>query len=321
MPQTNMPEISVIIPVYNQERYLNQCLDSVLTQSFQELEVLCIDDGSTDRSFEILETYAAKDLRLHILRQQNQGAGAARNYGLRQARGKYLSFLDSDDFFEPDMLLKAYQKAEADQADFVVFDSDQYHTDQNKFIPCPWAIRKGDIPPYNPFTYRQLTDNIFESFVGWAWDKLYLHSFVQKESLWFQEQRTSNDLLFVFSALVAAKRISVVDEVLAHQRRGNQSSLSNTREKSWFCFYDALTALREYLKKRGIFWELERDFVNYALHFSLWNLNTLAEPTHGLLEKKLKEEWFGKLGVAGRDKRYFYNSPEYQQYWALMKIG
>ena len=124
----------------------------------------------------------------------------------------------------------------------------------------------------------------------------------------------------MFSALVAAKRISVVREVLAHQRRGNQKPLSNTREKSWFCFYDALTALREYLKQQGVFWELERDFVNYALHFSLWNLNTLAEPSKGMLREKLCREWFGELGITGRSDAYFYNKQELKEYKTLINV-
>ena len=106
----------------------------------------------------------------------------------------------------------------------------------------------------------------------------------------FQEQRISNDILFVFSALVIAKRIAVVDRVLAHQRRGSSKTLSVTREKSWYCFYNVLIALRERLQAKNIFGELEKDFVNYALHVSLWNLNTLKEPTQQVLKEKLDEE-------------------------------
>ena len=147
-----------------------------------------------------------------------------------------------------------------------------------------------------------------------------MSSFIKGNNLWFQEQRTTNDLLFVFSALVAAKRISIVDQVLAHQRIQNQNSLSNTREKSWYCFYDALTALREYLKKQGIFWELERDFINYALHFSLWNLNTLAEPSRGLLKEKLCREWFRGMEIENKTETYFYDVREYQQYCMVTKF-
>ena len=166
MQPSTTPEISVIIPVYNQELYLEQCLDSVLGQTLRDIEVLCIDDGSLDRSAEILKRYAKQDPRLTVIQQENQGAGTARNCGLRLAKGKYLSFLDSDDFFEPDMLLKAYQRAEKEKADFVVFNSDQYLTNEGVFDSCSWIIRQEDIPPYSPFSYRQLTDNIFKTFVG-----------------------------------------------------------------------------------------------------------------------------------------------------------
>ena len=170
-----------------------------------------------------------------------------------------------------------------------------------------------------PFSYRQLTGNVFKTFVGWAWDKLYRRSFVLSHDLWFQEQRTTNDMLFVFSALVLAKRIAVVNKVFAHQRKGSSQTLSVTREKSWHCFYDALLALRQRLKNEGIFWELEKDYINYALHFSLWNLNTLAEPSQSLLKEKLLSEWFTELGITGKPREYFYNQSEYAQYLKLRK--
>lgn len=315
-----MVQVSVIIPVYNAEKYLSKCLESVMSQTLQEIEIICVDDGSSDRSLEILKECQEKDGRIKVIAQQNAGAGAARNRGLREASGEYLSFLDADDFFESDMLAEAFETAEKYQADFVVFNSDQYHMDKECFVEVPWVLRMKDIPPYMPFTYRQLTDNVFKTFVGWAWDKLYRRSFVMEHDLWFQEQRTSNDMLFVFSALVVAKRIAIVDKVLAHQRRGGSESLSVTREKSWHCFHDALSALKKRLADEGIFWELEQDYINYALHFSLWHLNSLAEPTHQLLENKLRVEWFAEFGITDKPESYFYNRKEYAQFAQLMKM-
>ncbi len=315
-----MIKVSIIIPVYNVEAYLSQCLDSVTAQTLKDIEIICVDDGSSDRSLDILKEYQAKDPRIQIICQKNAGAGAARNAGLRKAQGEYLSFLDSDDFFEPDMLELAYNQIEQYQADFVVFNSDQYHMDKKEFVSIPWVLRIHDIPPYMPFSHRQLTDNVFKTFVGWAWDKLYRRSFVLEHNLWFQEQRTSNDMLFVFSALILAKRIAIVNKVLAHQRRGGSGSLSVTREKSWQCFYDALTALRRRIQDEGMYWELEQDYINYALHFSLWNLNTLAEPTHQMLQDKLCREWFAELGIEGKPEQYFYNQKEYKQYQELMQL-
>lgn len=314
-----MAKVSVIIPVYNAELYLRQCLDSVVNQTLQDIEIICVDDGSSDNSISILKEYAARDSRLRIIREKNRGAGAARNQGLREAGGEYLSFLDSDDFFELDMLEKAVARAEEYQAQIVVFNSDQYHMDKRKFVHEPWVMVKEDLPPYMPFTYRQLTGNIFLTFVGWAWDKLYRRDFVEEHNLRFQEQRTTNDMLFVFSALVLSKRMAVLDEVLAHQRRGSGNTLSVTREKSWHCFYDALTALRDLLKSENLYWELEQDFINYALHFSLWHLNSLAEPSHMLLKRKLRSAWFADLGITGKPRSYFYNQNEYAQFEQLVK--
>lgn len=312
-----MPLVSVIIPVYNVEHYLRQCLDSVRAQTLSDIEIICVNDSSTDGSLDILEDYAKKDSRIQVVTQPNGGAGAARNKGLSMAKGKYLSFLDSDDFFEPDMLELAYKKAEEDKADFVVFNSDQYYTDKKKFVEVPWTLRIKELPPYMPFNHRQMTDNIFKVFVGWAWDKLYSREFVENNHLLFQEQRTSNDMLFVFSAVAIAKRISIVNKVLAHQRRDAKDSLSKTRENSWYCFYDALTALRDRLQAEGIYKETEKDYINYALHAVLWNINTLAEPTRSKLIDKMKQEWFEDLGIAGKSENYFYNKKEYKQYKKL----
>lgn len=311
------PLVSVIIPVYNVEQYLRQCLDSVVNQTLKDIEIICVNDSSTDNSLAILNEYVARDSRIKVITQPNGGAGAARNNGLSASTGKYLSFLDSDDFFEPDMLELAYEKAEEDKADFVVFQSDQYYTDDDKFVQVAWTLREKEIPPYTPFSHRQMTDNIFKVFVGWAWDKLYNREFVEQNHLLFQEQRTSNDMLFVFSAVAIAKRITIVKKVLAHQRRDAKDSLSKTRENSWYCFYDALLALRERLKSEGLYRELEKDYINYALHFSLWNINTLAEPTKTKLITKMKSEWFEELGIKGKSEEYFYNKKEYKQYTKL----
>ncbi len=315
------PIVSVIMPVYNNEKYLEQCLDSIVNQSLTDIEIICVDDGSEDSSAEILQRYAEKDRRIRIIRQENAGAGAARNNGLRHAQGKYLSFLDSDDFFESEMLEKAVKKIEEDAADFVVFRCNQYLNDCDKFKNARYTLKEQTLPPYVPFNFRQITDNVFKTFVGWAWDKLYSREFVMRHELTFQEQRTSNDMLFVFTALVLAEKITYLDEVLAHQRRNNNESLSNTREKSWFCFYNALCALKDALKKYDLYDELEKDFINYALHFSLWNLNTITGACYYKLYDKLRNEWFMKLGITGHDKDYFYNQKEYRQFLEIMKYS
>lgn len=124
-----MPKISVIIPVYNVERYLAQCLDSVLGQTFQDFEVICVNDGSTDKSGEILEQYAAKCSLIKIINQENQGASVARNTGLGIALGDWISFIDSDDIVHPQMLEIAYKQAVWNNADFVQYKYEEFKTD------------------------------------------------------------------------------------------------------------------------------------------------------------------------------------------------
>lgn len=314
-------KVSVIIPVYNAEKYLAECMDSVIEQTLKNIEIICVDDGSADESLRILKEYEKADRRVRILCQENAGAGAARNAGLAAAKGEYLSFLDADDFFEPDMLERAYSKAKEQKAQVIVFGSDQYREDLETFQEVGWTLRKHALPPYRPMNYQTFTENVFKVFVGWTWDKLFEREFVLKYQLKFQEQRTSNDLSFVFTAIVLAERIEVEEAVLAHQRRGNPESLSNTREKSWGCFYEALKALRENLIRYGLFYELEQDFINYALHFSLWNLNTIQGENKKVLYKMLKRRWFRELGITGHKKEYFYNQREYRQYREIMKTA
>ena len=116
-----MIDVSVIIPVYNTEKNIEQCVRSVMNQTLESIEIICVDDGSTDGSRAILERLAKEDARIAVIAQENAGAGAARNRGLQLARGRYLSFLDADDFFEPDMLEAALAAADSCGAEVAVF--------------------------------------------------------------------------------------------------------------------------------------------------------------------------------------------------------
>ena len=117
---TDSPHISVIVPVYNTEKYLSRCLDSICGQTYRNLEILCVNDGSTDGSAAILDAYAAKDPRIRIFNQPNAGLAAARNTGLQQAKGKWITGVDSDDYLEPDAYEYAL-KTEAEDVDIICF--------------------------------------------------------------------------------------------------------------------------------------------------------------------------------------------------------
>ena len=311
-------KVSVVMPVYNADRHLRQCLDSVVCQTLQDIEIICIDDGSTDNSLEILEEYARKDRRIRIIRQSNMGAAAARNNGLQHAKGEYLSILDCDDFFEPDMLEKSYLRAKETDSDIVVFRCDLYDDRTGHYRSGNYALRRDLLPEKDVFSARDVQKNVFCLCMGWAWDKLFRRRFVEEHGMQFQLQRTTNDLLFVFTGLIRAERIAVMDDVFAHYRQ-SEGTLSVTREKSWMCFYDALMALREELHKAGLYERFEQDFKNYCIHLTLWQLKTLKEPTYTLLYNKLREEWFAQMGVLDHPETYFYNPAEYQQFRNICK--
>lgn len=304
------PKVSVIIPVYNGEEFISECMDSVINQTLKDIEIFVVDDGSKDRTPSILKRYAKRDNRIRVITQKNGGAGAARNNALQYVTGKYLSILDADDFFERNMLETAYKKAEAAEADVVVFRCDNFNTETKEYYPCAYSIRENLLPATQPFAGTDIPKDAFRLFVGWAWDKLFRTEYVKENGFYFQEQRTTNDLLFVFSAIIKAKRIVTMDNLLAHHRRG-AGSLSVTREKSWHCFYDALIAMRDNLKKWGLYDRFEDDFINYSAGFSLWHLDTLAMPTKTLLFNKFHSEWLAELGVVGYPVEKYYDKQEF----------
>lgn len=311
--------VSVIIPVFNAEPYLNECLDSVVNQSLRTFEVICIDDGSTDHSLEILHRYEAQDARITVLTQQHMNAGAARNRGLDLAKGEYLSFLDADDFFEPDMLEKAYQTAKQRDAEIVVFRGDDYDSSENRFSDCEDYPQVAVIPQNQPFAGTEVDSNLFTTVVGWAWDKLFLREYVRKNGFRFQEQRTSNDLYFTYLALAKASRIVTMDDVLVHHRVHLHTSLEATRERSWDCFYRALCALREGLKREGLFSCYEKAFVNYAVSFSLWNLFTISWPTQEVMFYLLKYTWLQEFGITEHDEDYFVNKKQFREIRSVLE--
>ncbi|NBH82433.1 glycosyltransferase [bacterium C-53] len=309
-----MIKVSVVMPVYNAEKYLEQTLDCLVNQTMKEMEIICVDDGSTDQSCNILKKYAQIDSRITIYYQKNSGAGIARNLGIQHATGEYLSILDSDDVFELDMLESAYRKAKIDEVDICVFKMDMFAEEVEKRYPWHLSILKSQLPDFEPFTYKDISENIFRVFVGWTWDKLFRRQFVIENKLFFQDLRTTNDMFFTYTALVRASKICILNKTLVHQRINLKNSLSATREKSWNCFYIALLSLREELKKIGIYKQVERSYINYALHFSIWHLDTLTMPAFQTLYDKLKNEYFSELGISSKNKEYFWDKGEYQKY-------
>ena len=309
----NVPAVSVVLPIYNGEAFLGDTLDSLRAQTFADFELICVDDGSTDGTAEVLDRYRRHDSRITVLHQENSGAAIARNNGIAAARGRYLAILDSDDIYESTFLEDLYSRAVDCDADIVVCRCDEFDDGSDAYRPYPHSVKDSLLPDEDVFAGVDIDHDAFKLFIGWSWDKIFKTDFVNECGLRFQDLRTSNDMYFVFCAIARAQRISIVDEVLVHHRRGI-GGLAETREKSWHCFHDALLNIRRQLQEWGLYGHFERDFVNYCLHASLWNYTTLAEPTKTLLRDKLTAEWFDEFGITGKPRDYFYNANERRKY-------
>ena len=314
--------VSVIVPVYNAEDTIRACLDDITAQTLRETEIICVDDGSSDGSVGVLEEYRRKDSRIRIIRQENQGAGAARNTGMKEARGEYLCFLDADDRFEPEMLEEAWKRCRETDADICVWAADAFDAETGKTQAYSAAFDRKYILKTNPFdpSSDEAHETILQMFNGVPWNKLFSREFILRTGLQFQVQRTTNDAFFVYSALCRAGRIVTMDRVFVHRRKNVANSLTQTREKSWRCFFDALTAIRGRLEQDGLFERFERSYMNRALQNVLWNMETVSLSGAKEMEAFLEEEGYAQLKFDGYDADFYYGRL-YERYRWLRAMG
>ena len=228
-----MPLVSVIIPAYNARRFLRQCMDSIIAQTLTDIEVICVDDGSTDGTAKIMDEYACRDKRVTWFFRENEGKGAAaaRNDGIDHATGKYLAILDSDDYFEPVHLEKLVDRAEETGADLVICDAQGFDSRTGNPTYNAVCYPQGELPDKYVFNVLDYPDKIFQISTTAAWNGLYRRAFVEKHKIRFQRVIMTDDLYFSFSARVLAKKISVVNEKLIHYRMNSGISQSDNLTK------------------------------------------------------------------------------------------
>lgn len=320
--KNNSPAVSIIVPVYNTSRYLKECIESIACQSLANIEIICVDDGSTDNSVDILKNFAAQDRRIAIIRRENKGGGAARNSGMSLALGKYLMFLDSDDFFDSKMVEAMYYEAEKNSSDIVVcgvrlFDdvTSEVKDDRFKFIKEIQSPSCEDVQR-----------DYFSIFRNSVWDKLLKKDFIAANGIKFQESYRSNDILFNYSALFKAKKITMVEDKFIFQRKNQLASCQTSNELYPYDFYKALLALKDYLTQEGIFSVVERCYVNWAAKTCLYNLDSMKNSINkakagNKVYDFLKKEGFSKLLIAGRKKSYFFDELTYEKLKSLKKTS
>ena len=266
-------KVSVIIPIFNLERYIQQCLNSLRFQTLDEIEIICVDDGSTDDTKNILNENAKYDERIKIIYQENNFAGVARNVGMGIAKGKYLIFLDGDDFFERDLLEKAYNKMEETNSDVCLFKCKTYDEQTQSFGKRELELKKQLLPKdKSVFSYKDIPNEIFNVTTGAPWSKMFRKDFIMELGVEFQANHHYNDFYFVYSAIVSAHRISYIDEALVNYRINRMDSLQNQMKINLLEFTKALLGLKEFLQNNGIYNEVKKSFQNRALTTCLYVL-------------------------------------------------
>ena len=255
-----MVEISVILPVYNSEDYLNGCLDSLLNQTFEDMEILCIDDGSSDGSPDILKEYEKADNRITVISQENMGVAKTRNKALELINGNYVYFMDSDDFLDRNAFKKLHDNITSNNSDFCIMKAIFVNGDEEYKFPAFDLDKEFEKVNFNrfTFTYKDIKSHVLNDLFA-PWLKLYSAGFLKgSEEFTFPEMKSYSDAPFHVKTMLKASRISFVPEYLYYYRENDDSlvhSSSNTIN-----FFKLSDIIENYLRENNFFDEFKDEF-------------------------------------------------------------
>lgn len=270
-----MDKISVIIPVYNVEKYLKQCLDSVLIQTYTNLEIIIVNDNSPDKCPQIINEYAQNDSRIKVVHnEQNQGYAKSVNNGIKISTGKYISIIESDDFIDKEMFSALRKMIVENNCDLVKCHYYQYFGAKNENISQETVLSK--IPNNKAFNLKEYP-NVLKAHPS-IWAALYKKELLIDNNIFFTESQNGAflDILFTFKAMICAKRIAVTDTPYLHYRQDNSTSTINNPKKI-FCISDEYDLLTQYLndhldiKPYANPYKLKKQYRDYK-----WNLQRIA---------------------------------------------
>lgn len=257
-----MPKVSVIVPVYNVEKYLKECLDSILGQTLADMEIICVDDGSTDCSGKILDEYAAQDGRVRVIHRENAGYGAAMNVGLDAARGEYIGIVESDDCILPDMYHTLYEEAASGSLDMV--KSDAYY-----WLGSAGYKKRIYYKHLEPFYNRVLSDverNVFFDFIMNIWTGIYKREFLSRYQIRFHESPGASyqDNGFWLQTVCYCQSAKWLSQAFYLYRQDNEAASVKSRNKM-----SAMTREYEYIEEllrgRG-----DINFLPYCYYYRLF---------------------------------------------------
>lgn len=292
------PKVSIIVPVYNVEKYLLQCLDSLLLQTLKDIEIVCVNDGSTDNSLNILRNYASKDARIVIIDQKNQGLSGARNTGVHSSHGDYLMFVDSDDWIDTQTCEAMYNNAVRHDADIVMCTyvkefgthSTVVHTYDRNEIVC--SVQEGVILRlFGPLGEEINKPENIDLPVS-AWGKLYKSEIAKSIDFIDTKKIGTEDLLYMIEVFTKSDIFVYMDIPFYHYRRSDYGTLTTKHMKDkyerWITLYDMLSQIIETEK----FGDEYKRALNNRIAFSIIGLGLneiLADKSIWNKKNRMKE--------------------------------
>ncbi|OWT33487.1 glycosyltransferase [Methanobrevibacter sp. 87.7] len=290
-----MVKVSVVIPVYNVEDFLGECLDSIINQTLNDIEIICVNDGSKDKSLEILNEYANKDNRITVISQKNGGHAAATNRGMELAKGKYLYLMDSDDILDLTALEKTYNLAEEKNADLVIFQAINYYMDKDEYVKAEnYSMNElADYVGDKIFNYKDIKDFLFKIAVT-PWSKLYNNEFVKKSGAKFPEGLIFDDNVFFFEVLFNAERIAFYREHL-FKRRWYSSSSTTAGDKRFADTIEINNLIIKVFIKYGLFDEFKEFLFNRKIKIVYMRFKKVKDEFKPYFYDKMKEDFESML--------------------------
>ena len=285
-----MVKISVIVPVLNGQNHLEKCLESISNQSLADIEIICIDDGSTDSTPEIIERFASGDERFVTITQDNAGVGQSRNTGIERAKGKYIFFADSDDWLERDALERLYENAESNGSQMVLFNSAEIGSDfKNERI----YIKKDESTDYSNFTFDyNLNKRLVMNRMHSIWSKLYATSFLQENNIRFDNYSILSNIGFHVKTMLMADSISYLPKILYNYSRLNENCLqSNTDLNHRKVIFDVFDDIENFLRQNNFFDEFELNFYEFKINESRVNLNRTSDEYKSDFYRLIRKEF------------------------------
>ncbi|CDD16375.1 MAG: glycosyltransferase family 2 protein [Clostridia bacterium] len=278
-----MPKVTVIVPIYNVEKYLARCIDSLVNQTLNEIEIVLVNDGTKDSSGKIAMQYAKQyKEKIIYLEKENGGLSDARNYGLAYAKGEYIAFLDSDDYIEKDAYEKMYEKAKLENADYVECDFIWEYPNKKRKDKC--------------YQYNNKKEMLAFARVV-AWNKLIKREIIEENNIRFPKGLRYEDIEFTYKLIPHLNKICYVDQCFIHYIQ-RKNSIANVQNEKTAEIFEILDNVIRYYKEKNLFEEYRNELeYNYARYLLCSSLKRICKIGNKQIRKRLIRQTWSKLNI------------------------